>query len=113
MGEAWDTGTEQLLAEFDTGVLKVTLNRPEARNALSGSSFADLSEEDQLELVRDVRDGLTDDQKVEFPDEKLEDKVKAETKATVRLILPDKVAKGPCVVSGRETDTEVLFAQSY
>ena len=37
MSEQWDTGSEQLLAHFEAGVLKVTLNRPEARNALSDS----------------------------------------------------------------------------
>ena len=37
MSEQWDTGSEQLLAGFDAGVLTVTLNRPEARNALSDS----------------------------------------------------------------------------
>ncbi|MEE2890759.1 MAG: enoyl-CoA hydratase [Pseudomonadota bacterium] len=31
-----DTGTEHLLAELDDGVLTLTLNRPEARNAMSG-----------------------------------------------------------------------------
>lgn len=31
-----DTGTTDLLANFDDGVLTLTLNRPEARNAMSG-----------------------------------------------------------------------------
>ncbi|HUO11592.1 MAG TPA: enoyl-CoA hydratase [Caulobacteraceae bacterium] len=32
-----DTGTEDLMASLDEGVLTVTLNRPEARNAMSGA----------------------------------------------------------------------------
>jgi 2-(1,2-epoxy-1,2-dihydrophenyl)acetyl-CoA isomerase len=32
-----DTGTEDLLASLDDGVLTLTLNRPEARNAMSGA----------------------------------------------------------------------------
>ena len=35
MVEKFETGTSQVLAELELGVLKVTLNRPEARNALS------------------------------------------------------------------------------
>ena len=31
-----DTGTDHLLANLDAGVLTLTFNRPEARNALSG-----------------------------------------------------------------------------
>jgi 2-(1,2-epoxy-1,2-dihydrophenyl)acetyl-CoA isomerase len=31
-----DTGTEDLLADLDTGILTLTLNRPQARNAMSG-----------------------------------------------------------------------------
>ncbi len=31
----WDTGTSELLAELSEGVLTITLNRPEKRNALS------------------------------------------------------------------------------
>jgi 2-(1,2-epoxy-1,2-dihydrophenyl)acetyl-CoA isomerase len=31
-----DTGTDHLLAELDAGVLTLTLNRPDARNAMSG-----------------------------------------------------------------------------
>ena len=30
-----DTGTDHLLAEMESGVLTITLNRPEARNAMS------------------------------------------------------------------------------
>src|SRR5512140_2525726 len=30
-----DTGTEDLLAELDAGILTITLNRPAARNAMS------------------------------------------------------------------------------
>lgn len=32
-----DTGTEDLLASLDEGILTITLNRPEARNAMSGA----------------------------------------------------------------------------
>src|SRR3954462_116456 len=32
---AIDTGTEDLLADLDSGVLTITLNRPQARNAMS------------------------------------------------------------------------------
>ena len=34
---ALDTGTEDLLADLDAGVLTITLNRPQARNAMSGA----------------------------------------------------------------------------
>ena len=33
---ALDTGTEDLLADLDAGILTITLNRPQARNAMSG-----------------------------------------------------------------------------
>jgi 2-(1,2-epoxy-1,2-dihydrophenyl)acetyl-CoA isomerase len=33
---ALDTGTQDLLADLDAGVLTITLNRPQARNAMSG-----------------------------------------------------------------------------
>ncbi|MBS0333735.1 MAG: enoyl-CoA hydratase [Proteobacteria bacterium] len=36
MAETIDTGTQDLLAELDGGVLTLTLNRPQARNAMSG-----------------------------------------------------------------------------
>ncbi len=39
---AVDTGTEDLLASLDDGVLTLTLNRPEARNAMSGAMTAAL-----------------------------------------------------------------------
>uniref|UniRef100_UPI0037C79C70 enoyl-CoA hydratase/isomerase family protein n=1 Tax=Phenylobacterium sp. TaxID=1871053 RepID=UPI0037C79C70 len=38
-----DTGTTDLLARQDGGVLTLTLNRPEARNALSGGMLDGLS----------------------------------------------------------------------
>jgi 2-(1,2-epoxy-1,2-dihydrophenyl)acetyl-CoA isomerase len=38
-----DTGTGDLLASLDEGVLTLTLNRPEARNALSGAMLAALA----------------------------------------------------------------------
>jgi 2-(1,2-epoxy-1,2-dihydrophenyl)acetyl-CoA isomerase len=40
-----DTGTTDLLARLDAGVLTLTLNRPEARNALSGDMLAALSQQ--------------------------------------------------------------------
>ena len=40
-----DTGTEDLLATLDEGVLTLTLNRPEARNAMSGDMTAALAEQ--------------------------------------------------------------------
>jgi prolyl-tRNA synthetase len=48
------------------------------------------------------------------PDRAAEAKIKAETKATVRcipLVQPDR--PGKCIYSGRETRTQVLFAQAY
>jgi len=48
------------------------------------------------------------------PDAEAEDRIQNETKATVRCIPFDQPAKpGKCVLSGRETATEVLFAQAY
>ena len=50
------TGTDDLLAVLDDGVLTITLNRPEARNAMSGAMIAALA--DQLakaELDPEVR----------------------------------------------------------
>ena len=38
-----DTGTEQLLADITDGVGTLTLNRPEARNAMSGEMTAALA----------------------------------------------------------------------
>ena len=51
-----DTGTENLLAALDDGVLTLTRNRPEARNAMTGAMTGALA--DQLawaELARDVK----------------------------------------------------------
>ncbi|RAK62812.1 enoyl-CoA hydratase [Phenylobacterium kunshanense] len=42
---ARDTGTTDLIADLDDGVLTLTLNRPEARNAMSGAMNAALSEQ--------------------------------------------------------------------
>ena len=39
-----DTGTNDLLANLDAGVLTLTLNRPEARNAMSGAMTAALAD---------------------------------------------------------------------
>ena len=40
-----DTGTTDLLASLDEGVLTLTLNRPEARNAMSGAMTAALAQQ--------------------------------------------------------------------
>ncbi|MEM6999975.1 MAG: enoyl-CoA hydratase-related protein [Pseudomonadota bacterium] len=51
-----DTGTEDLLATLEAGVLTLTLNRPEARNAMSGGMTAALAEQlGQAELNPQVR----------------------------------------------------------
>src|SRR5580698_3589242 len=42
---AIDTGTTDLLADLDGGVLTLTLNRPEARNAMSGAMTAALGKQ--------------------------------------------------------------------
>lgn len=47
-------------------------------------------------------------------DKEVEKRIKDETKATVRCIpLEYPSGAGTCIVTGRETSTEVLFAQSY
>ncbi len=54
--EEIETGTNDLLASLDEGVLTLTMNRPEARNAMSGAMTGALA--DQLaaaELNADVR----------------------------------------------------------
>ena len=38
-----DTGTNDLLATLDEGVLTLTLNRPEARNAMTGDMTSALA----------------------------------------------------------------------
>jgi 2-(1,2-epoxy-1,2-dihydrophenyl)acetyl-CoA isomerase len=51
-----DTGTQDLLADLQDGVLTLTLNRPEARNAMSGDMTAALSAQlAEAELNTDVR----------------------------------------------------------
>jgi prolyl-tRNA synthetase len=48
------------------------------------------------------------------PDGPTEDRIKEETKATVRCIPLDQPGgEGKCIVSGRPTSTQVLFAQAY
>ena len=41
---ALDTGTEDLLADLDAGILTLTLNRPQARNALTFAMYERLAE---------------------------------------------------------------------
>ncbi len=51
-----DTGTEDLLADLDAGVLTLTLNRPQARNAMSGAMNHALGEQlAWAELAPEVR----------------------------------------------------------
>ena len=51
-----DTGTDHLLATLDDGVLTLTLNRPEARNAMSGEMNGALASQlAAAELNSDVR----------------------------------------------------------
>lgn len=48
------------------------------------------------------------------PDRDVEDKIKQETKATVRCIpFTQPGTSGKCIYSGEETTTQVLFAQAY
>jgi prolyl-tRNA synthetase len=48
------------------------------------------------------------------PDRAAESKIKEQTKATVRCILPAEPGQsGTCIFSGETTDNRVLFAQSY
>ena len=44
MAETVNTGTEDLLGELDSGVLTLTMNRPEARNAMDPESADNLTE---------------------------------------------------------------------
>jgi 2-(1,2-epoxy-1,2-dihydrophenyl)acetyl-CoA isomerase len=56
MGTTVDTGTKDLLAEVDDGVAILTLNRPEARNAMTGEMNESLSRMlAQFELDTEVR----------------------------------------------------------
>ena len=56
MAETVNTGTEDLLGELDSGVLTLTMNRPEARNAMSGEMTAAMSEQlASAELNPEVR----------------------------------------------------------
>ena len=56
MTTAIDTGTPDLLAQLDAGVLTLTLNRPEARNALTRPMIAALSTQlEAAELDADVK----------------------------------------------------------
>jgi 2-(1,2-epoxy-1,2-dihydrophenyl)acetyl-CoA isomerase len=56
MAQDIDTGTTDLLASLDEGVLTLTLNRPEARNAMSGAMTAALAAQlAAAELNREVK----------------------------------------------------------
>jgi 2-(1,2-epoxy-1,2-dihydrophenyl)acetyl-CoA isomerase len=56
MAHDTDTGTTDLLASLDDGVLTLTLNRPEARNAMSGAMTAALAAQlAAAEFSRDVK----------------------------------------------------------
>ena len=56
MAQAIDTGTEDLLASLDGGVLTLTLNRPQARNAMSPAMNQALGEQlAWAELAPEVR----------------------------------------------------------
>ncbi len=51
-----DTGTNELLSELDAGILTITLNRPEARNAMSGDMMIALKTQlQEAELNPQVR----------------------------------------------------------
>ena len=57
MAETVNTGTDDLLGELDSGVLTLTMNRPEARNAMSGEMTAAMSEQlYRCWLAEDKRD---------------------------------------------------------
>jgi 2-(1,2-epoxy-1,2-dihydrophenyl)acetyl-CoA isomerase len=45
MANQIDTGTTELLASLDSGILTLTMNRPEARNAMTGTMTAALAEQ--------------------------------------------------------------------
>ncbi len=58
MARHWDTGTDELLAEQRDGVLELTLNRPDSRNALSDTlspalrqTFARVAEEPSVRCL--------------------------------------------------------------
>ena len=51
-----DTGTDELLATLQAGVLTLTMNRPEARNSLTGKMSTALAAQlEDAELNADVR----------------------------------------------------------
>ena len=47
-----DTGSDDILAHVDDGVIVLTLNRPQARNAMSGGMTAGLEQMLDLRQVR-------------------------------------------------------------
>ena len=55
-GRTIETGTEHLLAQVDTGIATLVMNRPERRNALSGEMLAALDASlREVERAEDVR----------------------------------------------------------
>ena len=58
---AIDTGTTDLLAALDEGVLTLALNRPEARNAMSGAMAGEVDDRLDLEATHRVHYGETAD----------------------------------------------------
>jgi enoyl-CoA hydratase/carnithine racemase len=57
-----DTGTDDLRAEIDGGVVVITMNRPDRRNAfLNRAVTGELGECMDLEVTHHVHTALTDD----------------------------------------------------
>lgn len=67
---------------------------------------------DEMKKILSEQGGFV---RVYFKQDKVrEAKIKEETKATVRCIpFQQSGHKGKCIITGEETDTEVLFAQAY
>jgi prolyl-tRNA synthetase len=71
-----------------------------------------VSSYDELKRVLETSGGFV---RCRFePDDAVEERIQNETRASVRCIPFDQPAdSGPCIVTGRDTKTEVLFAQAY
>jgi prolyl-tRNA synthetase len=84
----------------------------EKAKAFRDANTRDASSYDELKQILAEKAGFV---RCYFePDRAAEARIKAETKATVRLVLFEKAAQpGKCIYSGRETSTQVLFAQAY